>query len=183
MVDTGASVCITPCREDFTFYRYSKGKIKDLPKTNTVTGDGFVHWKVRDKMGKIINLDLPGYHIPNAEVQLLSPQVLLTMVGDSSKAVQTSSDLFLCLGNGVELQVHYCPQSNLPLLSMCDHAPDTKSFSYDAFHITDDDVFAFAAGTDVLDGSNVNILASEKELLLWHQRLSHTSILWLQPLI
>ena len=43
-------------------------KIKDLSKTNTVAGEGIVCWKVRDKTGKIVNLDLPGYHIPNAEV-------------------------------------------------------------------------------------------------------------------
>ena len=44
-----------------------------------------------------------------------------------------------------------------------------KSFWHDAFHTTDDDVFAFAAETNVPDGSNVNLSASEKELLLWHQ--------------
>jgi len=87
-------------------------KIKDLLKTNTVAGEGIVRWKVRDKTGKIVNLDLPGYHIPNAEVRLLSPQVLLSTVGGSAKAVQTTADLILCLGNGVELQAQYCPRSN-----------------------------------------------------------------------
>ena len=183
IVDTGASVCITPRREDFIFYRDSKVKIKDLSKTNTVAGEGIVRWKVRDKTGKIVNLDLPGYHIPNAEVRLLSPQVLLSTVGGSAKAVQTTADLILCLGNGVELQAQYCPRSNLPLLSICDHAPDAKSFWHDAFHITDNDVFAFAAEKNVLDESNVNLSAAEKELLLWHQRLSHASTSWLQPMM
>ena len=50
----------------------------------------------------------------NAEVQLLSPQVLLATVGGSSKAVQTTVDLVLCLGNGIELLAQYCPRSNLP---------------------------------------------------------------------
>ena len=112
--------------------------------------------EVRDKMGKIVNLNLPRYRIPNAEVQLLSPQDLLTTVGGSAKVIQTSSYLLLCLGNGVELQAQYCPCNNLPFLSICDHAPDTKSFWHDAFHITYDDIFAFAAETNVLDGSNVN---------------------------
>jgi len=138
---------------------------------------------VRDKSGKIVSLDLPGYHIPTAEVRLWIPQVLLTTVRGLAKAVQTSSDLLLCLGNGVELQAQYCHCSNLPLLSICDHAPNTKSFWHDAFHMTDDGVFVFATETNVLDGSNVNLLASEKELLLWHHRLSHASILWLQHLM
>ena len=103
-------------------------KINYLSRTNTVAGEGFVRWKLRDKSGKTVNLDLPGYHIPNAEVQLLSSQALLTTVGGLAKAVQTSSDLLLCLANGVELQAQYCPHSNLPLLSICGHAPDKKSF-------------------------------------------------------
>jgi len=60
-------------------------------------------------------------------------------------------------------------------VSICDHAPDAKSFWHDAFHITDNDVFAFAAEKNVLDESNVNLSAAEKELLLWYQRLSHAS--------
>ena len=183
IVDTGASVCITPRREDFILYRDSKVTIKDLSKTNTVAGEGVVRWKVRDKTGRVVNLDLPGYHIPNAEVRLLSPQVLLSTVGSSSKAVQTTADLILCLGNGVELRAQYCPRSNLPLLSICDHAPDTQNLWHDAFHINDDDAFVFAAEKNVLDESNVNLSAAEKELLLWHHRLSHASTSWLQPLM
>ena len=95
-------------------------KIKDLSKSNTVAGEGFVRWKVRDRTGKIVNLDLPGYHIPTAEVRLLSPQVLLSTCGKDAKSIQTTADLILCVGNGVELQAQYCPRSNLPLLQICD---------------------------------------------------------------
>ena len=104
MVDSGASVCIAPRCDDFTVYRTSKVKIKDLSKSNTVAGEGFVRWKVRDTSGKNVNLDLPGYHIPMAEVRLLSPQVFLSTCGKNAKAVQTSADLLLCLGNGAELK-------------------------------------------------------------------------------
>ena len=78
-------MCITPRRNDFTVYRTSKVKIKDLSKSNTVTGEGFMRWKVRNTSGKIVNLDLPGYHIPMAEVRLLSPQVLLSTCGKNAK--------------------------------------------------------------------------------------------------
>ena len=183
IVDSGASVCITPRREDFIYYRNSKVKIKDLSKTNEVAGEGVVRWKVRDKTGKIVNIDLPGYHIPNAEVRLLSPQVLLSTVGGSSKAIQTPADLIFCLGNGVELQAHYCPRSNLPLLSICDHASDVRSFWHDTFDISENEATAFTASKSVLDSNNANLSAAEKELLLWHHRLSHASMPWLQPLM
>ena len=42
---------------------------------------------------------------------------------------------------------------------------------------------SYSTSTNVLDGANVNLAAIEKELLLWHQRLSHASISWLQPLM
>ena len=174
-IDLGASVCITPWREDFIYYRESKVKIKDLSKSNTMAKVLFVG-KLPTKPGDTMNLDLRGYHIPNAEVHVLSPQVLLSTVENGAKAIQTPVDLLLCLGNGVGLQAQYCPRSNLPLLSTYDQAPDKKSFWHDAFHVNDDDIFAFAAEKSVLDERNVNISNSEKELLLCHHRLSHASV-------
>jgi hypothetical protein len=52
-------------------------KIKDLSSSNTVAGEGLMCWKVEDLAGRVVNLDLPGYHIPGVEVCLLSPQVIL----------------------------------------------------------------------------------------------------------
>jgi hypothetical protein len=54
-------------------------KIKDLSSLNNVAGEGLLRWKVEDVSGQIVNLDLPGYHIPGAEVRLLSLQVLILM--------------------------------------------------------------------------------------------------------
>ena len=176
-------MCITPCREDIIVYWDSKVKIKDLSKSNTVAGEGIVRWKVRDTSGKIVNLELVAYHIPNTEVRLLSPQVLLQSCPKEAKNVQTTADILLCIDSGVELQALYCPCNNLSLLSISDEAPESKSFWHDAFHITDNDVFAFAAETNVLDEKNANLTKAEKELLLWHDRLSHASIWWLQPLM
>jgi hypothetical protein len=129
-----------------------------------VAGEGIVRWKVRDTSGKIVNLVLVAYHIPNAEVRLLSPQVLLQSCPKVAKNVQTTADLLLCLGNGVKLQALYCPRSNLPLLNISDEAPESKSFWHDAFHITDNDVFAFAAETNVLDEKNTNLSKAEKRV-------------------
>ncbi len=57
---------------------------------NTVKGEGFLRWKVFDTNRKTVNLDLPGYHMPAAEVQLLSPQVLLATVGQSAQGTITA---------------------------------------------------------------------------------------------
>ncbi len=44
-------------------------KIKDLSLSNTVAGEGLMHWKVEDLAGRVINLDLLVYHIPGVEVR------------------------------------------------------------------------------------------------------------------
>ncbi len=77
IIDTGASVCISPHREDFVTYHGSSMQIKALSNTNMVAGEGMLQWKVRGTNGDVITLELPGYHIPAASVRLLSPQVVL----------------------------------------------------------------------------------------------------------
>jgi hypothetical protein len=42
IVDTGASVCITPQRSDFITYQPSNMKIKDPSSTNKVKGEGIL---------------------------------------------------------------------------------------------------------------------------------------------
>ncbi len=77
IVDTGASVCITPHHSDVITYQPSSMKMKDLYSTNRVKGEGILQWKDEDSKGIIVALDLQGYHGKSAKVRLLSPQVLL----------------------------------------------------------------------------------------------------------
>jgi hypothetical protein len=81
IIDSGASVCISPNQSDFITYKDSKMKIKDLSSSNKVAGEGILRWKLQDVNGDLVHVELLGYHIPNAEVHLLSPQVLLQTIG------------------------------------------------------------------------------------------------------
>lgn len=51
IVDSGASCCITPHREDFTSYGTSKVKVKYLSGVNCVAGEGMISWMVVDSDG------------------------------------------------------------------------------------------------------------------------------------
>ena len=73
IVDSGASVCISPCREDYVTYKLGKVKIKDFSKLNKVCGEGLIRWSVCDKLDNSIVLKLSEYHIPNTGVCLLGP--------------------------------------------------------------------------------------------------------------
>jgi len=78
ILDSGASCCISPCRDDFgSDYAISDVKITDLSSSNTVKGKCLITWHVLDINGKEVELKLPGYHVPSASAHLLSPQCLL----------------------------------------------------------------------------------------------------------
>ena len=170
IVDTGASVCISPIKSDFKTYLPSTMRIKDLSSSNSVAGEGMLHWHVMDINKKQVTLVLPGFHIPTAEVRLLSPQLLLGQCGGYSH--QTSSKIQIHLESGECLNAHYCARSRLPILQMSTN--DThQSFWTSTFQFTSQDAAAYPT---VLSESNVNLSAAQKEVLLWHHKLSHASL-------
>ena len=114
IIDTGASVCITPLKSDFQTYHPSTMKIKDLSSSNTVAGEGILCWTVVDVNGNHVTLTLPGYHIPTAEVRLLSPQLLLEQNGGYTH--QTSNIIQLRLDSGECTDASYCARTHLPTL-------------------------------------------------------------------
>jgi hypothetical protein len=73
-------------------------KIKDLLSSNQVAGEGILRWWIQDTHGASFIIELMGYHIPNTEVRLLSPQVLLNTFG--GKAIQTVQGIDIILDNG-----------------------------------------------------------------------------------
>jgi hypothetical protein len=91
-------------------------KIKDLSSSNQVAGEGILRWLIQDTHGASVIIELMGYHIPNAEVCLLSPQVLLNTIG--GKAIQTVQGIDIILDNGFNVNAKFCPQSDLPLIPL-----------------------------------------------------------------
>jgi hypothetical protein len=71
---------------------------------------------MKDANDSPIQVVLMGYHMPKAEVRLLSPQVLIKTVGGQS--LQPNKGIDIMLDNGVNLFAHYCPHSNLPLIPL-----------------------------------------------------------------
>ena len=66
-------------------------KIKDLSSSNTVAGEGIVHWNLEDSLGNPVEIEVLGYHIPTDEVHLLSPQVLLKPLVDRRYSMDLKS--------------------------------------------------------------------------------------------
>jgi hypothetical protein len=97
IVDTGASVCITPSLADFKhgLYRTSQLCVKDLSGENPVAGEGIIQWKVEDESGVTRLIEVPGVHIVSSPVRLLSPQVLLATSKDCSISMPDQSKILL----------------------------------------------------------------------------------------
>jgi transposase InsO family protein len=149
IVDTGASVCISPLKSDFESYRSSTMRIKDLSSSNKV-----------------------------AEVRLLSPQLLLNQAGGFSH--QTSNKIHIHLdSSNDDIDAHYCPRTRLPMLRLLPGESE-HSFWTSTFNYTSADALAYPT---LLSNTNVNLTAAQKEVLLWHHKLSHASISWIQLLM
>jgi hypothetical protein len=100
----------------------------------------------------------------------LSPQILLSIFGGHT--TQTKQKVEVCLENGLILHAHLCPRSCLPLLPFLPSDMPT-TFWCDAFAYSAADV---AQTKSILNSENQNLASSQKELLLWHQRLSHANL-------
>jgi hypothetical protein len=91
-------------------------KIKDFLFSNKVEGKEIIKWNVINKRGHNVTINVPGYHIPAADVRLLSPQVLVQLFGGSF--LGSPAGIVLLLDNNLELEANYCPCSCLSFLPL-----------------------------------------------------------------
>ena len=182
IVDTGASCCVSPRRDDFISgtYRPSNVKIKDLSGANKVAGRGMIRWTVRDASGKAFDIEIEGYHVPQASVRLLSPQCLYSKFGPKSLGkslqgygYQDDSEYIINLPQfDLVLQAKY-GLSNLPVLPMNPSASPTARWN-DVFLVSESDRNCW--NQSQLDAKNQNLTLAQQELLNWHHKLSHIGI-------
>ena len=101
-----------------------------------------------------------GYHIPNAEVCFLSPQVLLNTIG--GKAIQTVQGINIILDNGFNVNAKFCPQSNLPLIPLSLKNNRKYCFWNNAFGFEAESFQEINTIKTILHQNNVNLSASQK---------------------
>ena len=89
-------------------------------------------------------------------------------------------DVTLTLGDGTMFKAKYCPRSNLPILSTPDYHSHSCFWS-SAFDYSP--VNSKATCASLLRPENINLTAAQKSVLLWHYRLSHAAIRWVQLLL
>ena len=169
LVDTGASVTITPHREDFIEYEEVSGNkvLKGLTAGASIIGRGIVHWKL-EVGGKTVDLKLRALHVPSAEQRLLCPQQLRKEHRPKVKRCSIEDE---SIQIEFEEGVVDCPynDSNLPVLKIAIPSEMNTNLS--------------AMNACVTMENNQNLSVAHKELLKWHCRLGHMGFPCIQNLM
>jgi hypothetical protein len=76
VIDTGASVSVTPVLTDFIgpLLPCATANLKGLSGSTEVIGEGTVKWLMRDMFGNKRNIRTTAYYVPEASIRLFSPQ-------------------------------------------------------------------------------------------------------------
>jgi GAG-pre-integrase domain len=164
--DSGASISISPNRDDFVgeFKTFTtKPKLKGISRTVNVKGQGYASWSIEDTNGMLRTLKIPCLYVPSVPQRLLSTTSLLEQYPDEHIDICNGKLLFTGSEDSTRgsIVAYIDPTNNLPTSDMYDH-----TFSHKF-------VDEFDALTTVVSNENYNLTEPEKELLRWHQRLAH----------
>ena len=175
--DTGASVCVTPDKDDFINYKESSdiSEVRGLGgKSSSVVGQGEVLWSMHDSNGTLRHLKLPAYHIPQSKARLISTNALLrTYDGERITVDKRSMTLSGVQGDNARRPI---VAFNNPTTSL----PTTQAYQHNS---TDIPAQALCHNVNTVNSNNINLTESQKELLRWHQRLGHLAFKKIQHLM
>jgi hypothetical protein len=161
IMDSGCSKSVSPCLSDFV-----PGSLVDLSVPLTMDGiagqlvshqKGRLHYEVLNDKGAITALECEGYYLPDLQIRLFSPQVLL---GEhhGGKYVLEWDRSYLQLASGDQITIAYHRQTSLPVIR--------------GFH----NVLATAQSL-ALDGISEpvasNLTSLQQRLFSWHAKWGH----------
>ena len=168
IVDTGASLCVSPHREDFVSYEPMSGTvIKGLSKGANIAGRGIVVWNV-DVGGTMLELKLRAVHVPKASQRLLCPQQLFQEWDPTMKKSELDGDSIVIHFHQGDVPCS-CNESNLPELKLCSPKEFTSSLE--------------ALNSCLLKEHNHNLKPAQKELLRWHWKFGHLNLAQTQQIL
>ena len=175
VIDSGASFSVSSLIDDFDFPHYIKmhSKCNQLDGSTDVLGRGPVSWSVPNTSASTTTLRPIARHIPSAQIRLFSPQDYFLQV-DGGSLFLDKDGCTLQLPDGDKISVSFNPHNNLPMLS-----PVVASDSLFSFNT----ITQSSINESIASESNQNITSNQKELLVWHWRLGHIGMNWLQSLM
>ena len=175
--DSGASISISPDKNDFVGPLESPGAItqlKGIAKGLRIEGFGHVMWTINDSNGNLRMVKVPAYYAPKVRVRLLSTTSLLQTYPEESIKIEAHQLVLSGIPGDLtrgELVALINPENNLPT---------SEAHSFKDTPIA---VEALNVAISTVNDSNINLSEPEKELLQWHYRLGHMNFRKIQFLM
>jgi hypothetical protein len=177
--DTGASISVSPRGRDFISWE-ARGnmqtKLNGISGSADVLGIGIIHWTIRDDRGRCHTIQTRAYYVPSAKVRLLSPHRYLHEQQSGSFIITPTESIFRFPDDkSSQLTFRMWTDSNtrsdLPIAFIVSSPTERESVHDHAY-----------LELSILDTDNVNLAVTQKELMLWHFRLGHFHLEWIQKL-
>ena len=119
VIDTGASMSITPVLSDFAVHP-TPSTTKSLGSLTTakttISGEGMATWLIKDFNGITRSLSTTAYYVPDATIRLFSPQVYIRENPTNSSLLLDSEGIAMTLTCGTILRFPLQKGSNLPII-------------------------------------------------------------------
>ena len=176
VLDTGASISITPVLSDFVdgIQTPPVQSVNGLQSSLPVVGAGKVQWTVKDISGTSQIIHTYALYLPSAQVRLFSPQDYCRLHKRGKVSLDHRTAFFQDHTHAAPIEFPYHSDNGLPIL-LQDKVEDFSFFS---------SIFPLSAyNATILHPDNTNLTIAQKELLHWHQRLGHVHMRWIQQLL
>ena len=194
IIDTGASVSITPIPTDFVSQLTAPDlqELKQVNGSTQVVGQGTVRWTIEDVNGSVRAITTKAYYVPDAKIRLFSPQVYINE-NDSSSLHLDKNGLKLTLDCNSILHFPINRENNLPFMlteytikqrKQRRPSPLSINFFSTSFCLP---LTSEMPGTltdfSILRRDNINLTVAQQELALWHQRWAHCDLARVQMIL
>ena len=158
--DSGASVCVTNCRDDFISFT-KNASIRSLGgyangQEGNVRGEGYVIWSIEDVHGVLRTLKLKAYYLPDCRVRLMSTNTVLSSYPGETFLISDEGGRLSGVQNDPCRGAISAPKNRFSNLIVSCPSPTIN-----------------IASVSSIVHENHNLSGAEKELLRWHERLGH----------
>ena len=140
---------------------------------------------MRDSLGRASIIRTECYYVPAATVRLFCPNQYQREQNREEEGIGsysgTGKQLTFTDEYGTELRFMFTEARRLPVMDLEDTVPQvgvTDRMVYNLNVIRDD-----PAARQIFDKANLNLTKPQQELQLWHCRLAHAGVLWIQDLM
>ena len=191
VLDSGASCTLTPSMDDFIgpIKRVQNTYISGIASGLEIKGTGTVEYRLRDDSGNVVVVRIENVlYVPQCPVRLICPQQVADQTGDPDDGLHLKGSHATMHHNGHILTIPYGSGSNLPTVMSnpgvtryanwacreCNIAPRKAYLSTHEMHKL--------LGKNSLEGGEDRLTEPARELLMWHRRLSHRNMDFIQQL-